>query len=217
MKVVTSFLPGVLLRTATATSDRDRHTGDRDKESCTPGQTDSLKSPCDSRTPGPATNRTDGLHHGFPSPHSGNACSTCGVTGAPQSSVPKSEAKSLQQLPGRELSSSSRSHHCLRSMTHSAGQSGPPINPVITFLQISDNQLGFDRPANPNVEYLATVRAVFAVCHRRVFRNALTLTAPRISSCATSNRPIQIMSGKQNNSGIFVPRVGFDERLRGPD
>ena len=127
------------MRSATATSDRDRHRGDRDKESCTPGQMDGLKSPCDSRTPGPATKRTVGLrHHGSPSPHLENLCSTGNLAGAPQSLVQKLESKSLQQLPRCELSSSSsRSLHCLRSITSSGGQSRQPINQVITFPQIS--------------------------------------------------------------------------------
>jgi hypothetical protein len=56
--------------------------------------------------------------------------------------------------------------------------------------------MGFDMPANPNVECPAAIQAVFAFCHRRVSRNALTLTGPRILSCATSNKPIQMMSGK---------------------
>jgi hypothetical protein len=36
-----------------------------------------------------------------------------------------------------------------------------------TFLQISNSHMGFDQPANPNVEYLAAVQALIAVCHRR--------------------------------------------------
>jgi hypothetical protein len=54
----------------------------------------------------------------------------------------------------------------------------------------------FDKPTNPNVEYLAAVQAVITICHRRVSRNALTLTGTGISSCATSSRPVQMMSDK---------------------
>ena len=83
----------------------------------------------------------------FPSLHPGNECSTCGVTGALQSSVPKSEAKFLQQLPEREpSSSSSRSLQCLRSITPSGGQNRQPINQVITFLQISIIWASTSRP-----------------------------------------------------------------------
>ena len=48
------------------------------------------------------------------------------------------------------------------------------------FLQISDSYMGFDKPANPNVDYLAAVQAVFAFCHRRVSCNEFAFTETRL-------------------------------------
>jgi hypothetical protein len=37
----------------------------------------------------------------------------------------------------------------------------------LTFVQISDSHMGFNKPANPDVEYLAAVKAIVVACHRR--------------------------------------------------
>ena len=75
-------------------------------------------------------------------------------------------------------------------------ESNPAADKPSDYLSANQHHMGFDMPANPNVECLAAIQAVFAFYHRRVSRNALTLTGPRILSCATSNKPIQMMSGK---------------------
>jgi hypothetical protein len=80
-------------------------------------------------------------------------------------------------------------HYCLRWSKSAADKPSD-------YLSANQRHMGFDNSANPNVEYLAAVQAIFDFCHRRVFRNTLTLTGTRISPCATSNRPIQMMSGK---------------------
>jgi hypothetical protein len=43
-----------------------------------------------------------------------------------------------------------------------------------TFLQISDSHMGLDKPANPNVEYLAAVQAI-AIHHRQSPKTSLRL------------------------------------------
>jgi hypothetical protein len=48
------------------------------------------------------------------------------------------------------------------------------------FLQISDSYRGFDKPANPNVDYLAAAQAVFAVYHRRISCNEFAFTETRL-------------------------------------
>jgi len=62
--------------------------------------------------------------------------------------------------------------------------------------------MGFNNPANP---YLAAIQALIAFCHRRISRHALTLTA---------TAPLQMMSGKQNDSGIL--HLGFGSLKREP-
>ena len=122
--------------------------------------------------------------------------SSCRTSAWRQSSVPKPQAITQRQLPESELSSSSfRSLHCLRGITPLWWSKSATDKPR-DYLSANQRHMGFDEPASPNVEYLAAVQAVFVFCHRRVFRNALTLTGTRISSCAASNRPIQMMSGK---------------------
>jgi hypothetical protein len=56
------------------------------------------------------------------------------------------------------------------------------------FLQISDSYMGFDKPANPNVEYLAAVQAVIAPCHRRVSCNEFAFTEIRLIMTAIYSR-----------------------------
>jgi hypothetical protein len=112
-------------------------------------------------------------HHDLPSPHVGNVYSTGGVTGVLQNSAPKSEAKSLQQLPGGELSSSSsRSLHYLRSITL-AGWSKSAADKPSDYLSANQRHMGLNNPAYP---CLAAVQALIAFCHRRISRHALTLT-----------------------------------------
>ncbi|HET9575345.1 MAG TPA: hypothetical protein VFP04_03025, partial [Nitrospira sp.] len=101
--------------------------------------------------------------------------------------------KCLQQLPERELLSP-LSHSLLEEYYYSRWSKSAANKPR-DYLSANQRHMGFDKPANPNVDYLA-VQAVIALCHRRVPRSALTLTGTLISSCATSNRPIQMMSGK---------------------
>jgi len=109
-----------------------------------------------------ATNRTERLrHHGFRSPHLGNVCSTGCVTGVRQSSAPKSEAKSPQQLPERELSSSSsRSFHQLSRIILASGQSRQPTNQVITFPQISAIWASTSRPVRTLRQFKPLSRSV---------------------------------------------------------
>jgi hypothetical protein len=56
------------------------------------------------------------------------------------------------------------------------------------FLQISDSYMGFDKPANPNVDYLAAVRTVFAVYHRRISCNEFAFTETRLIMTAIYSR-----------------------------
>jgi hypothetical protein len=62
------------------------------------------------------------------------------------------------------------------------------------YFSANQRHMGFDKPAIPNVEYLAAVQAVIAFCHCRVFGNAFGFD--RALSRANSDRPIQMMSGK---------------------
>jgi hypothetical protein len=56
------------------------------------------------------------------------------------------------------------------------------------FLQISDSCRGFDKPANPNVDYLAAAQAVFAVYHRRISCNEFAFTETRLIMTAIYSR-----------------------------
>src|SRR5215475_10190818 len=109
-----------------------------------------------------ATNRTERLRHqGLPLPHHGHVCSKGGVTGVLQSSAPKSEAKSLQQLPGRKLSSSSsRSLTTCGVLPQRSGQSRQPTNQLITFPQISAIWASTNRPIRTLRQFKPLSRSV---------------------------------------------------------
>src|SRR5262245_34961846 len=120
-----------------------------------------------------------------------------GVTVVLPNLAPKSEAKSPQQLPGRESFVIVISNY-LRSITL-AGRSKSAADKPSDYLSANQRYMGFNNPANP---YLAAVQALIAFCHRRISRHALTLTA---------TAPLQMMSGKQNERH-FAPRVRFVEK-----
>jgi len=133
---------------------------------------------------------TESLCHGLPSPHFGNVCSAGGVTVVLQNSPPKSEAQSLQQLPGRELSSSSsRSLHYLRSYP-----SG-----VIKVGSRQTKSLGFHKSApcwlpRPGQSVPCGRSSPYRVLSSSNLPSRLD--KDRVSPCATSSRPVQMMNGK---------------------
>src|SRR5262245_46048995 len=115
-----------------------------------------------------------------------------GVTVVLPNLAPKSEAKSPQQLPGRESFVIVISNY-LRSITL-AGRSKSAADKPSDYLSANQRHMGFNNPAN---SYLAAVQALIAFCHRRISRHALNLTG---------TAPLQMMSGKQNERH-FAPRV----------
>jgi len=176
-------------RSQSFTSDRGRHTGGPDKGSWPPDQMDRPKSLWDRMLARAATER---LCHGLPSPHFGNVCSAGGVTVVLQNSPPKSEAKSLQQLPGRELSSSSsRSLHYLRSYPSGVIKVGSRQTKWLPFRKSASYgplQSGQSVPSGGSSPY--------RVLSSSNLPSRLDFDKGRISLCVTSSRPVQMMSGK---------------------
>jgi hypothetical protein len=125
-----------------------------------------------------------------------SSCPIFEVSAWRQCSVLKPQAITRRRLPEREFTSSpSRSLYRLKGY-HPEWSSKSAADKPRDHLPANQLHVGFDEPTSSCVECLAAVQRVFALCHRRAFRNALTLARTRISSCAASNRPIQMMSGK---------------------